>query len=91
MVALRQANIYEPQRYRHLVSNIAVLDAADLSAVRAEAHYLVIRTMQGGDSEIFSAGRYADVIDLTGPTPLFREKRVIYDNERVYTLLALPL
>lgn len=91
VVALRQANIYEPQRYRHLVSSLAVLDATDLGAVRAEAHYLVVRTMQAGATEIFSAGRYADVIDLRGTKPLFREKRVIFDNERVDTLLAIPL
>lgn len=91
VVALRQANIYEPQRYRHLVSSLAIVDASDLSAVRAESHYLVVRTMQGGDSEIFSVGRYADMIDLTGERACFREKRVIFDNERVDTLLAIPL
>ena len=91
VVALRQANVYEPQRYRHLVSSLAIVDAGDLSAVRAEAHYLVVRTMQGGDSSIFSAGCYFDLIDLTGPTSLFREKRVVFDNERVDTLLAIPL
>jgi len=89
--ALRLANIYEPQRYRHLVSSLAILDAADLSAVRAEAHYLVVRTMQAGGSSLFSAGRYADVIDLTGPRPLYREKRVIADNARIDTLLAIPI
>lgn len=89
--ALRLANIYEPQRYRHLVSSLAILDAADLSAVRAEAHYLVVRTMQAGASSLFSAGRYADVIDLTCPRPLYREKRVIADNARIDTLLAIPI
>ena len=91
VVALRQANVYELQRYRHLVSSLAIVDAANLSAVRAETNYLVVRTMQGGDSSIFSAGCYFDLIDLTGPTPLFREKRVVFDNERVDTLLAIPL
>lgn len=91
VTALRQANIYEPQRYRHLVSSLAVLDADDLTAVRAEAHYLVVRTMQAGDSEIFSVGSYVDVVDLSGAKPLFRERRVIIDNERIDTLLAIPI
>ncbi len=91
VTALRDANIYEPQRYRHLVSSLAILDASDRRAVRAEAHYLVVRTMQAGDSTVFSVGRYADVIDLTGREPLFRERRVIFDSERVDTLLAIPL
>lgn len=91
VVALRQANVYEPQRYRHLVSSLAIVDAADLRAVRTEAHYMVVRTMQAGDSSIFSVGCYFDLIDLTGPRPVFREKRVVFDNERVDTLLAIPL
>ena len=91
VTALRQANIYEPQRYRHLVSSIAILAADDLTAIRAEAHYLVVRTMQAGDSEIFSTGRYSDVIDLTGERPVFRERLVVIDNERIDTLLAIPI
>lgn len=91
VTALRQANIYEPQTYRHLVSSLVISDASDLERVRAEAHYLVVRTMQAGESGVFSVGRYADVIDLTGEKPLFRERRVIFDNERVDTLLAIPI
>jgi anthranilate 1,2-dioxygenase small subunit len=91
VAALRLANVYEPQRYRHLVSSLAILDARDLAAVRAEAHYLVVRTMQAGASEVFSVGRYVDVIDLTGKRPLLRERRVVFDNERIDTLLAIPI
>lgn len=91
VTALRQANIYEPQRYRHLVSSTLVLDSSDLAAVRAESHYMVVRTMQTGEAAIFSAGRYQDVVDLTGAAPMFREKRVILDSDRVDTLLAIPL
>jgi anthranilate 1,2-dioxygenase small subunit len=91
VVALRQANIYEPQRYRHLISSTAILDASSPSRVQAESHYLVIRSMQAGGSEVFSAGRYMDVIDMTGPRAVFREKRVILDNDQVDTLLAIPL
>jgi anthranilate 1,2-dioxygenase small subunit len=91
VAALRQANIYEPQRYRHLFSAVAVLDSSDLERICVESHYLVVRTMQGGDSVIFSVGRYVDVVDLSGKKPLFRERRVIFDNERVDTMLAIPL
>jgi anthranilate 1,2-dioxygenase small subunit len=91
VAALRKANVYEPQRYRHLVSSLAVVEAQDLSAVKAESHYLVVRTMQGGDSSIFSVGRYRDTIDLSRGRPVFKTKRVIFDNERVDTLLAIPI
>jgi anthranilate 1,2-dioxygenase small subunit len=91
VVALRQANIYEPQRYRHLISSTVVMDASRPSAVQAESHFLVVRSMQAGPSEVFAVGRYCDVIDLTGPKAQFREKRVVLDNDQVDTLLAIPL
>lgn len=91
VTALRQANIYEAQRYRHLVSSLVILDAGDLSAVRAESHFLVVRTMQSGDSSVFAVGRYADIIDLSGPNHYFKAKQVILDSTRIDTLLAIPL
>ena len=91
VAALRQANIYEPQRYRHLISSTVILNSERPTQVRAESHYLVIRSMQAGASEVFSAGRYLDVVDLSGPNARFREKRVIHDNDQIDTLLAIPL
>src|SRR5215469_17037877 len=41
--ALRQANVYEPQRYRHLVSPIKIT-AERLREIEAVANFLVIRT-----------------------------------------------
>src|SRR5499427_9260610 len=45
--ALRQANIYEPQRYRHLVSSIKIIgNAADaVKPLNVVANFLVVRTM----------------------------------------------
>jgi 3-phenylpropionate/cinnamic acid dioxygenase small subunit len=91
VVALRQANIYEPQRYRHLVSSTVILDARQPTRVVAESNMLVVRSMQAGASEVFAVGRYLDVIDMTGPQAKFREKRVVLDNDQVDTLLAIPL
>src|ERR1700745_4105602 len=46
--ALREANIYEPQCYRHLVSSINIVKiAADgAEALDVVANFLVVRTMQ---------------------------------------------
>ena len=59
--ALREANIYEPQRYRHLVSSIKIVeehgDTLDLVA-----NFLVVRTMQEGEMTLFAAGRYLDQV-----------------------------
>jgi 3-phenylpropionate/cinnamic acid dioxygenase small subunit len=91
VTALRQANIYEAQRYRHLVSSLVILDASDLSAVRAESHFLVVRTMQAGDSSVFAVGCFADIIDLSSPNHHFKAKQAILDSDRIDTLLAIPL
>src|ERR1700746_2760792 len=45
--ALREANIYEPQRYRHLVSGIRIA-RADGNAFDVSASFLCVRTMQDG-------------------------------------------
>ena len=60
--ALREANVYEPQRYRHLVSSIRIPgDAVEgPEHVNVVANFLVVRTMQDGEMTIFGAGRYLD-------------------------------
>jgi 3-phenylpropionate/cinnamic acid dioxygenase small subunit len=88
--SLRRANIFESQRYRHIVSATLVL-GEEKNLVRAEANFLVVRIMIDGDMRLFMSGRYRDTVDMSGPAPLFREKRVIFDNRRIDTLLALPI
>ena len=90
VAALREANIYEAQRYRHIVSTV-LIDSVANSIASVRANYLVLRTMQDGALGVFSAGRYLDRVDLSGTAPLFREKIVVFDNKRIDTLLAIPL
>jgi 3-phenylpropionate/cinnamic acid dioxygenase small subunit len=90
VASLREANIYEAQRYRHVVSPSLVLEAAG-GIVRAATNYQVIRILQDGTMTLFSTGRYLDRIALASPEPLFEERLVICDSRRVDTLLAIPL
>jgi 3-phenylpropionate/cinnamic acid dioxygenase small subunit len=90
VAALRQANVYEAQRYRHLVSSTLILSHAD-GIVTAQSNYQVIRIMHDGATMMFSTGRYLDRINLTEPVPLFAEKLVVFDSRRIDTLLAIPL
>jgi len=87
--ALRHANIYEPQRYRHLVSSLLV-ERLDAGTARAVSNFQVVRIMAGGESALFASGRYLDRIALKDE-PLFEEKLVVLDSRRVDTLLAIPL
>jgi anthranilate 1,2-dioxygenase small subunit len=88
--SLRDANIYEAQRYRHILSPSLVL-RRDGNTVDAETNYQVIRTTQEGAMALFSTGRYLDRIEMGGPTPVFAEKLVVCDSRRIDTLLAIPL
>jgi anthranilate 1,2-dioxygenase small subunit len=88
--ALREANIYEPQRYRHLVSSIRITSEL-AEALDLEANFLVIRTMQEGDMTIFAAGRYVDRVVQTAEGWKFARKDVVLDSRQIDTLLAIPI
>jgi 3-phenylpropionate/cinnamic acid dioxygenase small subunit len=91
--ALRQANIYEPQRYRHLVSSINIIgNSADMTGpLDVEANFLVVRTMQDGEMTIFGAGRYVDQIKRDAGSWRFASKTVVLDSRQIDTLLAIPI
>ena len=91
VAALRVANIYERQRYRHIVGVPAVL-GVDEGAIRTEAAFLVVRIMRDGRMDVFATGRYLDLVgqDADGSLRL-RERLVVCDSHRFDTLVALPL
>jgi len=88
--ALREANIYEPQRYRHLVGPIRALGEGP-AGLEVEANFLVVRTMQDGEMTMFAAGRYVDELRRDGDAWKFASRNVVLDSRRIDTLLAIPL
>src|SRR5215469_6077552 len=88
--ALRVANIYEPQRYRHLVSSIKIVEDRR-GALDLTANFLVVRTMQEGDMTLFAAGRYVDRVVRDGGDWKFARKEVVLDSRQIDTLLAIPI
>lgn len=88
VASLRHANIYEPQRYRHLVS--CTLIEPEGAIVRSVSNFLVVRIMQDGQAVLFASGRYLDRVVLA-PEPLYAERVVVCDSRRFDTLLAIPL
>src|SRR5262245_66497886 len=86
VAALREANIYERQSYRHLIGLPAVVDERD-SVVSAETPFLVVRIMRDGRMDLFATGRYVDrLVDEAGALR-FRERVVVCDSDRVLTAL----
>ena len=88
--ALRHANIYEAQRYRHVVSSVLV-ERADASTVRATSNFQALRIMHTGESVLFASGRYLDRIRLNAGDPRFEERIVVLDSRTIDTLLAIPI
>jgi 3-phenylpropionate/cinnamic acid dioxygenase small subunit len=89
IASLRHANIYEPQRYRHLIS-CCLVESEDGKTARSTANFLVIRVMENGETLLFACGRYVDRVALS-PEPRYEERVVICDSRRFDTLLAIPL
>jgi 3-phenylpropionate/cinnamic acid dioxygenase small subunit len=88
--SLREANVYEAQRYRHVIGP-ALLAAGEGGAVKAQTSFMVARIMQGGETTLFATGRYYDHIVLDADELRFAEKIVILDSRLIDTLLAIPL
>lgn len=88
VASLRHANVYEPQRYRHMISAVLLTRESD-TVVRSLANFLVVRIMQDGGTLLFASGRYVDRIRV--PEMQYEERVVVCDSRRFDTLLAIPL
>jgi len=89
--SMRLANIYEPQHYRHLLSGVQIV-GGEPGALQVRSSFLVVRTLDlDGDMKVFAAGQCDDVVDVTGPEPLFRARHFMLDSRVVETLMVIPL
>ena len=91
VAALREANIYERQCYRHIVG-LPAPRRSDTGEIAAETSFLVVRTMRDGRMDLFAAGVYLDrVRDDADGRLRFAERVVVCDSSRFDTLVAIPL
>jgi len=90
--SLREANIYEAQRYRHIVG-LPLLEPAQDGGTRACTSFIVVRVMHSGETMVYATGCYRDVIvtDASDGVLRFSERVVVLDSRQIDTLLALPL
>jgi anthranilate 1,2-dioxygenase small subunit/terephthalate 1,2-dioxygenase oxygenase component beta subunit len=91
IAGLREANIYEAQRYRHILGMPLITGETD-ATIAAETSFLVVRTMRDGQMTIFAAGVYLDRVrrDADGAWH-YAQRIVVCDSQRFDTLLAIPL
>ncbi len=88
--ALRQANVYEKQSYRHIVGLPSILRNGGDEA-EAETPFLVVRIMHDGNTDVFATGLYLDSYRAQGDELKLARRIVVCDSSRFDTLLAIPL
>jgi 3-phenylpropionate/cinnamic acid dioxygenase small subunit len=89
--SLRDANVYEAQRYRHIIGP-PLIETEQGGVVVARTGFIIARIMHTGETTLFATGRYQDRIVFDGAgAARFTEKTVILDSRLIDTLLALPL
>jgi len=87
---IRQANLFEPHGYRHVVGPTRLKSVEDDVAI-VHSHFIVARIMHRGETVLFATGRYLDRIDVSTPDYRFKERIVVLDSDQIDTLLAIPL
>lgn len=90
VLSLRQANVYEAQRYRHLLGLPRIV-AQEGERARVETGFAVLRIMRTGETAIFASGRYLDEVQRTPEGLRLARRDVVCDSNRIDTLLAIPL
>jgi anthranilate 1,2-dioxygenase small subunit len=90
VVSVRMANVYEPHRYRHMISCIRMVETGT-DFWRLDSNYLVTRTMLDGTMAVFSTGVYRDRIVMDGGAPRFNERVVVCDHGMINNLIAIPI
>ena len=92
--AIRQASLYGPHRYRHIVSR-SLIAAGDSGAPAAVTPFVVfqMRTdpIDFGRVETYALGEYRDTYARTDDGLRLRKRLVVLDNSTVKTLLVTPL
>jgi 3-phenylpropionate/cinnamic acid dioxygenase small subunit len=90
VAALREANIYERHRYRHLLG-VPLVESADADGAVARTPFMVARIMATGETMMFATGEYRDRFTRSGGKLLLAERIAVCDSTVTDTLLALPL
>ena len=90
VMALRSANIFERQRYRHIIGQ-PLIDRESAQELQVETPFMVARIMATGQTELFVTGVYRDVFVCAETSLRLSQRVVVCDSAVIDTLLAIPL
>jgi 3-phenylpropionate/cinnamic acid dioxygenase small subunit len=88
--ALRTALVYAPRSVCYVVGTIGISERTR-EGVRARSMFSAYHTFVEGDSTLLMCGRTFDRIVRDGSGLKFKERVVVYDNDRVPSALVYPL
>lgn len=92
VLGLREANVYERQRYRHIMSMPSRAMEDEHGNVRATTSFAVYRIMRDGRTSLFVTGCYLDTLRPDAGGELKIASRIVVCDSSVFdTLLAIPL
>jgi anthranilate 1,2-dioxygenase small subunit len=90
VVALRNANVYQVQWYRHIISNPCIQSVSD-GVIRVQSNYAVFKTCNDGESTVYNVGKYRDLIVIDNGVLKFQERSAIFDTHKIVTLMVIPI
>ena len=90
VTALRQAIVFEPHVYRHIVGSTVISPTED-GSYAAASNFHILRTGADGAVVTYGCGRYLDEIVWHRGATRFRKRTVVLDSSRIDTLLVIPL
>ena len=91
---VKETMYHDPYYQRHIVGTPRILSVErDVAGERilSEANYVVIRTKIDGDSTVFNAGYYSDVIVRTPEGLKFQSRLCVYDSEMIPNSIIYPI
>jgi salicylate 5-hydroxylase small subunit len=91
---VKETMYHDPYYQRHIVGTPRILSVErDVGGERilSEANYVVIRTKLDGDSTVFNAGYYRDVIVRTPEGLKLQSRLCVYDSEMIPNSIIYPI
>lgn len=90
VLALREAQVFEPRALRHFTSGVRVLAVSE-GTVEARANFMLTEAMSDEAPRILMLGRYLDRFVRRGDRLLLQRHLVVYDNHSVFRSIVVPI
>jgi salicylate 5-hydroxylase small subunit len=89
---VKETLYHDPYYQRHIIGTPRILSVEqDGARIQAEANYAVIRTKYDGESTVFNAGFYRDLIVRTPEGLRLQSRLCVYDSEMIANSIIYPI